>query len=74
MITATERIATIAKPITSGALGVWRNPLIAVGVRLTMPAKMMKLMPLPIPFSVISSPSHIRVSDPAVSVMIWVIV
>ena len=29
------------------------------GARLTMPAKMMKLMPLPIPFSVISSPSHI---------------
>ena len=39
-----------------------------------MPAKMMKLMPLPIPFSVISSPSHIRVIEPAVSVTICVIV
>ena len=37
-----------------------------------MPAKMMKLMPLPIPFSVISSPSHIRVIEPAVRVTIWV--
>ena len=37
-----------------------------------MPAKMMKLMPLPMPFSVISSPSHIRTTAPAVSVMIWV--
>jgi len=35
---------------------------------------MMKLTPLPMPFSVMSSPSHIRVTDPAVSVMIWVIV
>ena len=39
-----------------------------------MPAKMMKLMPLPIPFSVISSPSHMRTIEPAVRVMIWVIV
>ncbi len=39
-----------------------------------MPAKMMKLMPLPIPFSVISSPSHIRTIAPAVRLMIWVIV
>ena len=38
----------------------------------TMPAKMMKLMPLPIPFSVISSPSHIRRIEPAVRVTIWV--
>ncbi len=37
-----------------------------------MPAKMMKLIPLPIPFSVISSPSHIRRIEPAVSVTIWV--
>ena len=33
-----------------------------------MPAKMMKLMPLPMPFSVMSSPSHIRTIEPAVSV------
>ena len=37
-------------------MNAWSAP----GARLTMPAKMMKLMPLPIPFSVISSPSHIR--------------
>ena len=44
----------------------------ALGARLTMPAKMMKLMPLPMPRSVISSPSHIRTIAPAVSVAIWV--
>ena len=38
----------------------------------TMPAKMMKLMPLPIPFSVISSPSHISITEPAVRATIWV--
>ena len=37
-----------------------------------MPAKMMKLMPLPMPRSVISSPIHIRVTAPAVRVAIWV--
>ncbi len=37
-----------------------------------MPAKMMKLMPLPIPFSVISSPSHISTTEPATRVTIWV--
>ena len=49
-------------------LGFARNPLTADGARLTMPAKMMKLMPLPMPFSVISSPSHIRTIAPAISV------
>src|SRR3954468_11112943 len=72
MITATDTIAMIAKPMTSGRLGVDRKPPIAPGARLTMPAKMMKLMPLPIPFSVISSPSHIRTIEPAVRVAIWV--
>ncbi len=37
-----------------------------------MPAKMMKLMPLPMPFSVMSSPSHMRSTEPAVRVTIWV--
>ena len=46
----------------------------ARGTRPTMPAKMMKLMPLPMPFSVMSSPSHMRRIEPAVRVMIWVIV
>ena len=50
------------------------NSWSAPGARLTMPAKMMKLMPLPIPFSVISSPSHMRTIEPAVRVTIWVIV
>ena len=44
----------------------------ALGAWLTMPAKMMKLMPLPMPRSVISSPIHIRATEPAVSVAIWV--
>ena len=46
----------------------------APGALLTMPAKMMKLMPLPMPFSVISSPSHISTIAPAVRVAIWVTV
>ena len=40
--------------------GLSRNASSAPGARLTMPAKMMKLMPLPMPRSVISSPIHIR--------------
>ena len=38
----------------------------------TMPAKMMKLMPLPMPRSVMSSPIHISRMVPAVRVTIWV--
>ena len=37
-----------------------------------MPAKMMKLMPLPMPRSVMSSPIHITSTVPAVRVTIWV--
>ena len=37
----------------------------AFGIRATMPAKMMSEMPLPMPFSVICSPSHIRNDVPA---------
>jgi hypothetical protein len=37
-----------------------------------MPAKMMKLMPLPMPFSVINSPSHISSTDPTVRARIMV--
>ena len=72
MITATETIARIAKPMTRAGFGVWRKPAMAPGAWLTMPAKMMKLMPLPIPRSVMSSPSHIRAIEPAVRVAIWV--
>ncbi len=62
-------MANSTKRARSGLLtNAWRAP----GARLTMPAKMMKLMPLPMPFSVISSPSHIRVTEPAVRVTIWV--
>ena len=57
--------------MTSGEL---MNAMRADGARLTMPAKMMKLMPLPMPFSVMSSPSHIRRIEPVVSATIWVIV
>ena len=52
--------------------GLSRNAPMAPGAWLTMPAKMMKLMPLPIPRSVISSPIHIRAMAPAVNVAIWV--
>ena len=39
-----------------------------------MPAKMMKLMPLPMPRSVMSSPIHIARTVPAARVTIWLIV
>ena len=42
------------------------------GTRATMPAKMMKLMPLPMPRSVINSPIHMARTVPAASVTIWV--
>ena len=40
-----------------------------LGNRATMPAKMMREIPLPIPRSVICSPSHIRNAVPEVRVM-----
>ena len=46
----------------------------APGRRATMPAKMMKLMPLPMPRSVMSSPIHITRTVPAVRLMICVMV
>ena len=46
-------------PVTIGAARCGRRP--------TMPAKMMKLMPLPRPRSLISSPSHISRIVPAVN-------
>ena len=73
-ITATATRATIAKATNAIASGLAKNACIALGARLTMPAKMMKLIPLPMPFSVISSPSHISRIEPAVSETIWVIV
>ena len=42
---------------------------VAAGMRATMPAMMMRLMPLPMPYSSICSPSHIRKTVPAVMVM-----
>ena len=52
--------------------GLLKNAIAAPGARDTMPAKMMNETPLPIPFSVISSPIHIRTTEPAVRVTIWV--
>ena len=52
--------------------GLATKAAMAPGAWLTMPAKMMKLMPLPIPRSVISSPIHISAIAPAVRVAIWV--
>ena len=55
-------MATTAKATTGGDVrGSPRNAPIALGAWLTMPAKMMKLMPLPMPRSVMSSPIHISV-------------
>ena len=72
MITPTAATATTAKPIARVMFGLSRNALSAPGARLTMPAKMMKLMPLPMPRSVMSSPIHISTTAPAVRVAIWV--
>src|SRR5438477_221403 len=44
----------------------WRN---ASGMRETMPAMMMRLMPLPMPYSSICSPIHMRKIVPAVIMM-----
>ena len=72
MITLTAKMATTANAIASEKFGAAQNAPRAPGARLTMPAKMMKLMPLPMPRSVMSSPSHIRTTAPAVRVAIWV--
>ena len=65
MITATAAMATMPKATTGRDVRVDEEAPIAPGARLTMPAKMMKLMPLPMPRSVISSPIHIRAIEPA---------
>ena len=65
-------MATTPKATNEAMFGLARNAPMAPGARLTMPAKMMKLMPLPMPRSVMSSPIHIRAIEPAVSVAIWV--
>jgi len=41
----------------------------ALGILATMPAKMIKEMPFPIPLSVICSPNHMMKAVPAVKVM-----
>ena len=72
MITPTATIArTTNRTMSRSDCPPVRIEAAADGARLTMPAKMMKLMPLPIPFSVISSPSHIRITAPATIVTIW---
>ena len=45
------------------------SEVVADGMRATMPHMMMRLMPLPMPYSSICSPSHIRKMVPAVMVM-----
>ena len=44
----------------------WMQSLIILGNRETIPANRMMEMPLPMPNSVICSPSHIRKAEPAV--------
>jgi hypothetical protein len=72
MITATAATATRANAMNAAMFGLARKAPMALGAWLTMPAKMMKLMPLPMPRSVMSSPIHISVIEPAVRVTIWV--
>ncbi len=72
MIVKMITMPTIPKTTSSSQSGLLRKPLTVAGTRDTMPAKMMKLMPLPIPFSVISSPNHINTMEPVVRAMICV--
>ena len=46
----------------------WKRFEIADGIRITMPAKMISEIPLPMPRSVICSPSHMMNAVPVVSV------
>ena len=71
MITMTATIARITNSAMSRGDGCWSVLIRPAGAWLTMPAKMMKLMPLPMPFSVMSSPSHMSTIAPASSVIIW---
>ena len=64
---ATTTMATITNGIRrANASGPLMIGPICCGMLPTMPAKMMKLMPLPSPRSLISSPSHISRMVPAV--------
>ena len=71
---ATTPSMTTARKIRSRKLScpsLYRSKVCAtaLGSRATIPAKMISEIPLPIPRSVICSPSHIRNAVPAVSVM-----
>jgi hypothetical protein len=69
---ATAATARRPKAMPADRSGEARKVLTAPGRPATMPAKMMKLMPLPMPRSVMSSPIHITSTVPAVRLMIWV--
>ncbi len=73
-MTATAAMARIANSTPAAMSGEPRKAAMPPGMPLTMPAKIRKLMPLPMPRSVISSPIHIVSTVPATSVNIWVIV
>jgi hypothetical protein len=49
------------------APSAWKMLYVPTGTPATIPAKMISEMPLPMPFSLIFSPSHIRNVEPAVS-------
>ena len=64
---STTRIASVSRPIWP--VRNWSNVAItALGKLTTIPAKMMSDMPLPMPRSVICSPSHMMNMVPVVSV------
>ena len=75
-MTAIARIATNVttdwKDTLSPENSVACNERIIAGPRETIPVKMISEIPLPIPFSVISSPSHIKNAVPAVSVAVTI--
>ena len=64
-ITRTEMMAMA--PSARKFCWTWRVCSTVFGSRPTIPAKMMKLIPFPMPRSLISSPSHMRMIVPAVS-------
>jgi hypothetical protein len=65
---STSSVITRKMPI-SPVDNSWKVWPMATGIRQTMPEKMMSEIPLPIPRSVICSPSHMMKAVPAVRVM-----
>ena len=72
-VTATAMIAITTIWMMCAVPPVPPYPTIAAGSRPMMPTKMISDTPLPTPYSVISSPSHMAMIVPAVSVRMMLI-